>query len=249
MRVALRGWWAAALAALAALALLACTASQQEVATQDIVSIIPWQAPEEATYRVLRDDKVIGRGLLRIEEEGNVLRLRQEFDSPGLGFRDTVTATVDRQTLKPLAVERVLSGPEGDRRWEVHYLGGMLEVRQTGGGDEQRTDQIKVPQHSYDRLSDIFLWRTIDFRLGYRASYNDMLTADLARPQRKLVTIRVVSRELVPLPAGEFEAWRLEIRSAGRKELAWYSSGEQRLLLRYDNGDLIFELEGAPAAA
>lgn len=244
--VALAGWRAVAVAGLATLALAACTASEREVVTQDIVSRTPWQAPEEATYRILRDDEVIGQGLLRIEEQGDSLLLTQEFDFPARGFQDTVAATVDGQTLKPLRVERVISGPEGDRRWEVHYLSGIVEVRQTGGGD-QRTDQLNLPQHAYDSWSEIFLWRTIDFRLGYRASYNGVLTAVLARPDSKLVTLQVVGRETIQVPAGQFEAWRLERLSGGRKQVAWYSSQEGRLLIRYDNGELVFELEEMPS--
>ena len=50
-------------------------------------------------------------------------------------------------------------------------------------------------------------------------------------------------KEEVEVPAGTFQAWRLEIRSGGRTQKAWYADDGPRTLVRYDNGDLVFELE------
>lgn len=242
--MAFRVLWAVASVALAVLALTACTTNQQQGPTQDIVFAIPWSASEEATYRILRDGEIIGRGVFRIEVEEDALLLTQEFAFPEREFEDVVRARVDKQTLKPLTVERVITGPEGDRNWEVNYVSGIAEVTQTGGGDE-RTDQINIPEYHYESWSDLFLWRTIDFSTGYRASYNDMLTAVLTRPRKVLMSLQVVGLESVAVAAGQFEAWKLEIRAGGSRQVAWYSSDEERLLLRYDNGELEFELERA----
>jgi len=227
----------------AALTLLACRAAEQGVATQDVVTTIPWRAPEEARYRILDGDEVKGQGVLLIEEEGPLLKLSQEFQ--GQGFKDTAIAIVDGQTIKPQEVTRVISGPEGERRWEVHFFSDVVEVRQRAG-EEERTDQINVPAHSYDKWSEIFLWRTIDFRAGYRAAYTTIISADLAKPTRSTVILEVIGRERVEVPAGSFEAWRLEIRQGGQKQSAWIAADAGRQLLRYDNGSLVFELEELP---
>ena len=57
------------------------------------------------------------------------------------------------------------------------------------------------------------------------------------------VVLKVKKTEEITVAAGTFEAWRLEIRSGGRTQKAWYANDEQRTLVRYDNGDLVFELE------
>ena len=221
-----------------ALALAACTA--EGVATQDVVATIPWSGPEEAVYRLLDGDETIGRGVLRIEEEGDQLRLSQEFE--GQGFRDVAVAIVDNQTLKPREVTRVIDGPDGERRWEVRYVGDVAKVHQRAGDDE-RDDQLRVPPHAYDKWSEIFLWRTIDFRPGYEAAYTTIIAADLVNPKRSLVTLEVMGKERVQVPAGSFEAWRLEIRQGGQRQTAWFAADDTRELLRYDNGSLVFELE------
>jgi hypothetical protein len=55
--------------------------------------------------------------------------------------------------------------------------------------------------------------------------------------------LKVKAIEEVTVPAGTFRAWRLEIRSGGRTQKAWYADDARRTLVRYDNGDLVFELE------
>ena len=82
----------------------------------------------------------------------------------------------------------------------------------------------------------------IDFREGYEATYADVLTATLAKPQVISQTLKVTGTETVEGPAGTFQAWRLEIRSSGLTQKAWYADTEKRPLVRYDNGSQVFEL-------
>ncbi|MFQ6020116.1 MAG: DUF3108 domain-containing protein [Dehalococcoidia bacterium] len=239
------GWWAPPAAVLGALALLvsaACDAANQELPTQEVVSSIPWTVPEEAVHRIVDGDEVIGSGVLGIGRDGPNLRLTQEFEFPERRFTDTVEAVVDAQTLKPRSVERVLTGPDGERRWQVEYFSGVAEVNQTGEGG-QRTDRVNVPEHSYDKWSEIFVWRTIDFLAGYRAAYFSIITADLDKPKQAQIVLQVVQKETVSVPAGRFEVWRLEIRQGGQRQVAWVADTTGRELVRYDNGSVVFELE------
>lgn len=233
---------AAALAVLSIGLVVACTDEGEQLPTSDIVATIPWPAQEEAVYRLLEDGEPIGTGVLRIQEEGQTLRLTLDFKFPDRGFTDTVEAVVDAETLEPQTIERVIVGPEGERRWEVTYTSSLAIVSQTAGDDE-RTDRLGIPQHAYDGWSDLILWRTIDFREGYEASYTDVLTAILDKPQRQVVTLRVQEKGEVVVPAGTFEAWKLEFQSGGSTQTAWYATTDTRPLILYDNGSLVFELE------
>jgi hypothetical protein len=61
------------------------------------------------------------------------------------------------------------------------------------------------------------------------------------------VTLRVIGKETVRVPAGEFQAWRLEVKTSNAKQTAWYADTPTRPLVRYDNDrGLFFELERAP---
>lgn len=224
---------------LAALTMVACQGETSVLSGEDIVSRIPWRAPEEASYRLLDGEETLGNGLLRIESAQGEITFTQEFESED--FHDEVVVVVDTQTLRASSVQRVIEGPEGPRRWEVEYQDSTALVIQRAEGDERR-DEVSAPTHSYDSWTDIFLWRTIDFHDGYAATYTDVLSATLAEPQVISQTLEVTDRETIEVPAGTFDAWRLEIRSSGGKQKAWFADDAARTLVRYDNGDIVFEL-------
>ena len=227
------------IAALALLALAGCKSETTTLSGEALVSDIPWPASEEARYRLLDGGDEKGSGVLTIDSQGGRVTFRQAFESED--FKDAVEAVVDGVTMEPESVQRVIDGPEGERRWEVEYADAAVTVVQKSE-DDKRQDKVSVPTRSYDSWTDVFLWRTIEFRDGYEASYSDVLSATLARPQVISQTVRVKGKETVVVPAGTFEAWRLEIRSDDGSQEAWYADTDTRPLVRYDNGSLVFEL-------
>lgn len=103
-----------------------------------------------------------------------------------------------------------------------------------------------MPEHAYDNDTSLFLWRTVPFEEGYQARYVTVITN---RRNRQTVEITVRGRERVEVAAGSFNAWRVEIRTANARQVAWYADTASRTLLRYDNGiGMVFELD-APLAA
>jgi len=225
----------------------ACTLADQEtLPTQDVVVSVPWKVGEEATYSIVDDhNKVLGTGVLRIDQEDGQLRLSQHYQNPD--FDDSSSVLADPETLKPVEAERVITGKDGVLRIEVHYAGGIAEIERVAteqGKDEQRrVDRMDVPEHAYDTGVSLFLWRTIPMQVDYRAAYRSMATAVVGKSQENTVTLRVLRQETVEVPAGTFEAWRLEIRAPGVEQTAWYSADAARLLLKYDSGQNTFLLE------
>ena len=224
---------------LAALTLAACSSKTTTLSGEAIVSDTPWAASEEAHYRLMDGDDEKGRGVLTIDSQGGRVTFRQAFESED--FKDEAEAVADSATMEPQSVRRVIDGPEGKRRWEVEYKDAAASIDQRSEEGE-RQDNLSVPTRSYDSWTDVFLWRTMGFRDGYEASYSDVLSATLARPQVISQTVRVKGKEAVVVPAGTFEAWRLEIRSEDGSQEAWYADTATRPLVRYDNGSLVFEL-------
>lgn len=232
-----------AVAALVPLVALACGGgSSSTLSGTEVLGRIPWTAPETATYRLLDGKDVIGTGVLTIEERGQQFVLGQSFEIPKEKITDTVNVVANSATLSPSSVHRRIAGPEGERECQASYGQGTVTVDQRSQGG-QRTDKLDVPVKAYDTWGDLFLWRTIAFAPGFEARYLDMLTCSLAKPDVLSVAIEVTGRESVEVPAGKFEAWRLEIRSGGGTQKAWYGVDPPHTLLRYDNGQLTFELE------
>ncbi len=223
------------------LAAVACGGETTILSGQDVVSTIPWPARETARYRLSKGDEVKGTAELRLESQADVINFTQSFHFPDEELTDGVLVVVEIGTLRPRSVERLIRGPEGDRHCQAEYAGGLATVSQSSPEGE-RTDELDVPARSYDSWSDLFLWRTLAFAKDWEARYVDVLTCSLAKPQLLSVELKVKALESVSVPAGTFEAWRLEIRSGGRTQKAWYADDAERTLVRYDNGELVFEL-------
>ena len=227
-----------------AVLLAACSEDSGELVARDIVSEIPWEAPESAQYRLLQGDDLKGSGTLTLGEQRGIITMAQAFEIPEEEITDTIVADVDPQTVRPKLVVRTIDGPEGKRECTAHYSSSANSVTvDQKAGEDERTDELDIPPQHYDSWSDLFLWRTIEFFEGNEVKYVDVLSCSLAKPDLLSIVLKVKKIEEVTVPAGTFQAWKLEIRSGGRTQKAWYADDARRTLVRYDNGDLVFELE------
>ena len=222
---------------LLALTALACGSDGPKVAPSDVVSVVPWRSGEVATY-VLKDRKgtVMGRTTLSVTASGSTTELTQSFANDT--STDASSVVVDSQTLKPASARRSISNPKDKQDLGVTYSKEGALIRD---GDKQ--SGISVPDHAYDNDISLFLWRTLAFTEGYEARYVTIITG---RRTKQDVLLRVRGKETVRVPAGEFEAWRLEISGENANQVAWIADTPSRPLVRYDNDrGLIFELEKA----
>lgn len=182
--------------------------------------------------------EMLGREELSIDVQGDGrTTLKQLFSAPSR--RDESSVLVDTATFKPISSRREIVTPDDEELIEVTYTESGALIKQ---GDKQ--SGLSVPEHSYDNDTSLFLWRTLPFAEGYEASYNTIITNFRSR---QLVTLRVVRRETVRVPAGEFEAWRLEIKTSNANQVAWYADTPTRPLVKYDNDrNVIFDLTSRP---
>ncbi len=221
---------------------IACS-SGPSIPTSDIVTVIPWQAPEESHYILVNNDgDQLATGVHTIEKDGDTYVLTTKYESPN-GNTDTTVVTVDAQTLKPISSERQIDNdnPNDEDHISVKYTDTDALII-TSGGDKQTGLELK--DHSYDNDMSLFLWRTIKFEDGYEASYNTVITN---RRTQQQVVVHVLGKEKVTVPAGDFDAWKVEIVSSNARQHAWYADTPERTLVRYDNDrGTIFELTNAP---
>jgi hypothetical protein len=218
--------------------LVAACNSEAALPTSDIVSTIPWPADESLTYVVEDDDgETLGHIVLSVDVGSDDTELSSRFS--GGGNTDEGVVRVESQTLKPISSHRRIDSGDEEEVVESTYTDEGVLIRH---GDRQ--SGLPVPEHAYDNDSSLFLWRTIAFAEGYESSYVTIITNHRTRDT---VTLRVTGRESVTVPAGTFNAWRLEIRGRNARQTAWYADIPSRPLLRYDNDrGLIFELQTPP---
>jgi hypothetical protein len=213
------------------------------VPTSDIVAAIPWTAPEELGYNLVNEDgDQVATGVHTITRDGATYVLGTRYESPN-GNSDTTTVVVDAMTLKPISSLREIDNdnPDDEDSIEVQYTdeGALIT---TGEGDRQ--SGLTVEEHSYDNDTSLFLWRTIAFAEGYESSYITVITNQRSEQQ---VILRVPGKETVTVPAGEFEAWRVDVITSNARQTAWYADTPTRPLVRYDNDrGTVWELTTAP---
>jgi hypothetical protein len=220
-----------------ALSLLAVGCSETHVETMDVVGSIPWGDHEEAHYRLVdRDGSDVGSGVLRIDGEDGRFRLAQTYTDGSNS--DASEVLVEADTLKPVSVRREIHSDGDTEEVEAEY--GPTEVKIRSG---DRQSFLSLPEHFYDNESAVFVWRTIAFKEGLVLRHHTILTN---RRDSAVVTVEVVGKEQVEVPAGTFEAWRLDIRSGSVRQAAWYADDARRHLLKYDNSRQVFLLQEAP---
>lgn len=231
------------LLAVTALALAACSNNDDDLIAREIVSVIPWDPPQEWSYAISQDDDEIGTGRLSVREVTGELVFTQEFDFPDRDITDDAVVRTDAIDLFPVSTSRTVDGEEGVRTCTAEYSSPDVSVHDESEEGE-RDDVLEYPLPAYDSWMDIFLWATIDFSVGYETPYVDVLVCKLAKPDLLGTRLKVVEQEEITVPAGTFEAWHLEIKSGGETQHAWYTADEARTLVRYDNGpgELVFEL-------
>ncbi|MFB3052267.1 MAG: hypothetical protein ACE1ZT_00160, partial [Dehalococcoidia bacterium] len=66
---------------LLALAVAACESETVVLSGQTVVSNTPWEAQEEARYRLMDGDEVKGSAIFRIEFQDGKVSFTQEFES------------------------------------------------------------------------------------------------------------------------------------------------------------------------
>jgi hypothetical protein len=207
-------------------------------APSDVVSAIPWPPEEDLKYVLVdKSGKQTGTADLTVTQQGGTTRLGQSFRNNQNS--DVTVVAVDSQTLKPLSSTRTITSPSGKEELSTTYANGVALIKQ---GDKQ--SGLSVPEHAYDNDTSLFLWRTLRFETEYQAAYVSIISN---RRSRQNVAVKVVGREMVSVPAGEFQTWRIEIDASNTRQTAWYADSASRPLVKYDNSlGTFFELQSKP---
>lgn len=239
-----------------ALALSGCAGAAPSVPTSDVFVSAPWRAGERLEYR-LRNDQgdALGTAILTTAQDGDRYVLGQVYEEdPGrvpagaAAIRDEVRLVVDGRTLKPLEGTRITRGRQGDGQpqetrvvWTYRATGESttLVTRREGAGGRLEESTLPLREHAYDNESSLWLWRGVALAEGYEEAY--VSASALDRTQQTAI-ITVPQRERVEVPAGAFEAWRILLRSGRAVRTAWIGIEAPSRVVRWDTGEVIFEL-------
>ncbi len=222
----------------------ACLETQSACAQEDsdIVTSIPWADQESADYLLLDpgDGEVCGNGTLSISRTGGQFELSLRFESNG--NTDVTTLLVDAETLQPASVrrERLIDGKSEIVTGEYDDDEKVVRIVEVVGDDRRELPRRLDEERYFDNETSLFLWRTLRFEEGYETSYETVLVNQGG--SQRTVKLRVDSIQRITVPAGTFDAWRVEIVAGEVNQVAWFTQTPEHYLLQYHNSVQIFQL-------
>jgi hypothetical protein len=216
-----------------ALALAGCRQGATAGPSLSSVSIhIPWPDHEVSEYLMLSSEgKPAGSAILSIEREGGFYLFRQTFTDEEGQLIDESTLRLRAADLKPTSEDRVLAVTGGMAQLSTRYDGGRVYIRALMPDGTEYSPTLGVPQDGYDNNEVLLLVRALPLRVDYRTAFTSIVTANATRPT---VTVTVVGRETVEVPAGRFDSYRVEISTGNVKLFLWYGVDEPHYLVRYE---------------
>jgi hypothetical protein len=232
-----RGWRRTAAGLIATLATL--TAGTHEAAAQERSRTrpVPWAAGEYLEYSLKFGAISAGSGRMQVVGRDTVRgraawRFRFDFSGglpiAGLRVNDVYDSWLDAESLHSLRFEQHLSelGKNRKRVYEIFPERATFRLN----GQEER-ESVSEP---LDDASFFFFIRTIPLEVGKSYDFNRYFD-NRANP----VTIRVLRRDTVDVPAGTFPAIVIQpmiktngIFSEGGHAELWLSDDERRILLQ-----------------
>lgn len=198
---------------------------------------VPFAVGEQLTYDLRFGVLKVGTGRMRVVSQEPVrghLAWRVRFSVTGGTFfyrvNDVYESWMDVVTLNSLRYEQDLSQGSRDRERSFEMFPERATYRETTRGGEERPS-VSEP---LDDGSFLFFVRTLPLEVGQTYTFNRYF-----RPDRNPVVIRVLRRERIRVPAGEFNAIVLQpiiktsgIFAEGGQAEIWLSDDANRMMLQ-----------------
>lgn len=220
--------------------LVACGGGGEEHQLSKVFQGPPWTGDETLQYRLARaeDDEDYGECTLetRLNTDGGNTRLNR-LCTDGEN-RDDGTVLVEPRTLRPLSASRTQYRADRDARYSFSsvYEPPIVKFESNENG-EIRTTERDLPEPDetspdpgyYDDESLLWLVRGIPLEEGWEGSFQDV---SAGTGQTFRVDLKVEGLERVSVPLGEFQAWRVRIRTASVTQFAWVEADAPHRLIK-----------------
>lgn len=208
-----------------------------DASAQQAPQPVPFEVGESLTYDVRFGAIKVGTGRMRVigrEPVRGREAWRVRFSVTGGTFfykvNDINESWMDVQTLNSLRFVQDLSQGSRDRERRYEIFPDRAVYQELVRGTEERPS-VNEP---LDDGSFLYFIRTVPLEVGQTYTFNRYF-----RPDRNPVIIRVLRRERVKVPAGEFDAIVLQpiikttgIFSEGGQAEIWLSDDDKRMMLQ-----------------
>ncbi len=145
----------------------------------------------------------------------------------------------DPGSLQPLYSRIQLRSPQGSYDIRARYDAKKLVMEADTPQGKQQVER-NLSGVVYDNAQILMTLRALPLSDRYQSKFEFVQTKNVSRGE---MTVKVVGREKVQVPAGEFDCYRVEMSIQGAKQSSWYSTDAKRWLVKYDNGQSQFALQ------
>jgi uncharacterized membrane protein YhfC len=187
----------------------------------------PWTDGETSTYDVQdRNGALLGTATWQIRQASEGWSQSYALSIAGRPDRGEVVLGND---LRPVRSWR----ENAAGRVEAEYSQDSVEIRKSSPGSvEVQTETLPGGSDVLDNDEVLQVQRALPLAQDYPTRYVNVepLTATALDS-----AFRVIAAETVSVPAGEFPAWRAEMRAAGSVHDVWYGRAAPYPLLKYRN--------------
>lgn len=149
-------------------------------------------------------------------------------------------ATLEAKTLQPWGFRQRYADERGTETLELQFADKQITALQTQVNGEQVSRKL-TNAGSYTLLPLLFLaGRGLEFEEGnlFTTMMLDPVNLSFRTP-----IITITGREVIPVPAGIYECWKVEHRISGVSEFAWYAVKDPRIIAQYEAGNRIWRLK------
>lgn len=195
------------------------------------ISQIPWPDDEVTSYTIEdQEGNTMGNCELTVDKDGDtyILTDHSELTIEGTEVTSDTTITVDATDLKPISGTETWVIDEQTIEIATTYSEGQVAITATVDGEEQSA-VLDIPDDAYDNEEVLFLLRAITFEVGYSATYTNVVPAAGLTPE---ATITVISEEVVNVPFGSFNCYKLELSVLGTTQYLWYGADSPHYLVK-----------------
>ncbi|MEA4882426.1 MAG: hypothetical protein VB144_01980 [Clostridia bacterium] len=170
----------------------------------------PYAPGEASRFESRIEGRPFASWELRVEADGEGAALVS--DKQGGDFHEQATVFVAPDYLTPVRTEFIRDSSEGRAAYTALFHEN--EVAITASLPSGVQDKMIAPpaQPCFDLEQAPMLIRAIPFRRGYRATFNTVISR---LGITGTLTVHVVKKETISVPAGRYTAWAVELKGTG----------------------------------
>ncbi len=232
---ALGEWkWLAVICLAALFLLVAC--GQPEIQPLNF-NAPPWRAREISNYQVTTGNGSAAGTARFTLLPGDTQRnpggwsIQREIDSQGA--HEVVIVEVDQADFSPSSTSLTRVSSQGQESEKVTYNNGGVDIELTSVMSVTTNHHIDVPSDIRVEPTLAQLVRALPLAANYATRLNSFspATGTLDR-----VTVQVTKQEQITVPAGTFDAWRVELKTNTSTSSVWIERAAPHVLVKYIDG-------------